>query len=34
MVHRDPDRLEAFGPNRVGISALLGRRRFDEAEGQ
>ena len=24
MVRRDPDRLETFGPNRVGLSALLG----------
>ena len=24
MVRRDPDRLETFGPDRVGISALQG----------
>jgi len=24
MARRDPDRLETFGPNRGGISAVLG----------
>jgi hypothetical protein len=28
MVRGDPDKVETFGPNRVGISALLGEMEF------
>jgi hypothetical protein len=31
---RDPERVGTFGPDRVGVCGLKGRRSFDEAEGQ